>query len=165
MRIEIDTTALIGKGVTIKREKRGDEEELIAHLKFQGAFVQREVIDELCRQPIGWSQGCLFDDLGAPIGRLVLQLPNLVATITGSIRGVKARESISLTEAALEGVALAIGTQTRDDLMQPGAMLSGELTWVVAGDEASDLETLLGRECGIAWTIHDGGQQDILRAA
>lgn len=44
-----------------------------------------------------------------------------------------------------------------------GALLSGQLIWTVAGDEAGDAEPLLGRECGCLWAVEDGGQQDLLR--
>lgn len=157
MYTEIETTAQLSKGMTIKREKEGDVEVLVAHLKFDGALIQREIIDELVGQRIGWAQSCLFDEQGAPIGHIDISLPRLVAQVTGKIRGVKDDDSITLSQAFLDGVSLS--------LFDNGALLSGALAWKVAGDEASDLEPLLGRLCALHWVIQDGGQRDMLKAA
>lgn len=157
MRVEIETTATIGKGVSIKREKGSDDiEVVVAHLKFDNALVPREVIDELLGQDIGWAQHCLFNELGAPIGHIELSLPRLKLTATGKIRGVDG-DAITLTEAAFDSITLT--------LTDKGALLSGALAWKVAGDEVSYLEPLLGRICVIHWIAQDGGQQDLLRAA
>jgi len=158
MYIEIQTTAQLSKSMSIKRE--GDVEVLVAHLKFDGALIQREAIDELVGQPIGWAQSCLFDEQGAPIGHIELALPKLVAQVTGKIRGVKDDDHITLSQAFMDGVTIRMS-----GLINNQALLSGSLAWKVAGDEASDLEPLLGRLCALHWVIQDGGQQDMLKAA
>jgi hypothetical protein len=43
-----------------------------------------------------------------------------------------------------------------------GALLHGELSWVAAGDEASDVDCLLGRQCVAHWELHDGAQMSLL---
>jgi hypothetical protein len=160
MYIEIQTTAQLSKSMSIKREKEGDVKVLVAHLKFDGALIHRETIDELVGQPIGWSQSCLFDEQGAPIGHIEIALPKLVAQVTGKIRGVDADDHITLAQAFMDGVTISLS-----GLINNQALLSGSLAWKVAGDEASDLEPLLGRLCALHWVIQDGGQQDMLKAA
>lgn len=155
MRVEIDTAATIGKGVNIKREKRSDDTEAVfAHLKFTDAVVPREVIDELCGQPVGRSQQCLFNELGAPLALIIIELPRLTADATGKIRGIQHGEAITLQQATLDGVSLA--------LCDKGALMSAALAWEIAGDEASDLEPLLGRLCGLHVVVQDSGQKDML---
>lgn len=158
MRIEVNTIANIAKSLTVKRAKVDDDEVVLATLKFEDAVVDRETIDELCYQPIGWSQLAFFDELGAPRIRLNLGLwKKLELTATGAIKGVKAGQAIKLKEAELCDVEL--------QLHDKGALMSGSLTWQVDGDEVSDLEPLLGRTCTLVATIKDGGQQPLWGAA
>lgn len=149
----IETTAEIGKSLSIKREKQEDEEVVIAHLKFSDAFVPRETMDELFNQPLGWSN-YLFGEDGFPHVRAEISLMKFDAEATGVIRG-RANEYIKLAGAKVTGVSLM--------LTEKGANLAAELTWKVAGDEVSDLEPLLGRTCVLTVTIADGGQQDAFR--
>jgi len=157
MKTEIETTAEIGKAVNIKREKDGDTEVVVAHLKFDAALVPRETIDDLVGRPIGWAQHCLFDEFGAPIGHVDISLPRLSLIATGKIRGIKSHEEITLRQARLDDIVLK--------LTDNGALLSGSLAWKIAGDEASDLEPLLGRVCILHVIAQDSGQQDMLQAA
>lgn len=156
MRVEIETAVEIGKGVSIKREKAEDDTEVvIAHLKFAGGKVQYEVIDELCCQPIGWAQHSFFNELGAPVAPIIVDLPRFAAEATGKIRGIQHGESITLTQADIDGVTLT--------LCDNGALLAADLAWKIAGDEASDLEPLLGRLCGFHVVVQDAEQGDMLK--
>ncbi len=158
MRVEINTIGQVGKSLTVKRTKVDDDEVVVATLKFEDAVVDRETIDELCYQPIGWAQGAFFDENGAPRIRLNLGLwKKLDLTATGAIKGVKAGQAIKLKQAELRDVELS--------LHDKGALMSGSLTWEVAGDEVEDLEPLLGRLCTMVFTVVDGGQQPIWGAA
>ena len=157
MRIDINTTAQIGKGLSIKREKgENDIEIVVAHLKFSDAFVQREAIDQLLGLYDGWSHA-LFDDLGAPVCRMDLVPTKFAAAATGKIKGAPEDAGITLTEADITDVVIRLADK--------GAMLSGTVSWLVAGDEASDAEPLIGRLCMIHWILQDAGQGDLLRAA
>lgn len=158
MHIEIETTATIAKSVSIKREKGADDIELVyAHLKFSLALVSREVIDALCNMPKGWATRSFYDELGAPYIKLDMGLPQFDAIATGRINGVEGDHGITLAQADLTGVAIA--------LYDKGGWLSGELTWAVAGDEVTDLEPLLGRVCMLHVVVQDSGQGDLLKAA
>lgn len=156
MYVKLETTTDIGKSVNIKREKSGDKEIVVAHLKFANTPVTREEFDELANRPIGWSAGFLFDEFGAPVGHIDLSFPMLSLCVTGKIRGIRGEE-ITLAQAGLTGVQFSLADK--------GAILCGELTWEVAGDEVSDLEPLIGRTCILAVVIQDSGQQDMLKAA
>jgi hypothetical protein len=154
MRVEVNTIGQVGKSLTVKRTKIDDAEVVVATLKFEEAVVDRETIDELCYQPIGWAQSAFYDDMGAPRIRLNLGLwKKLDLSATGAIKGVKAGEAIKLKQAELRDVELS--------LHDKGAMMSGSLTWEVAGDEVEDLEPLLGRTCTMVFTIIDSGQKHI----
>jgi hypothetical protein len=154
MRVEVNTIGQVGKSLTVKRTKIDDAEVVVATLKFEDAVVDRETIDELCYQPIGWAAGAFFNDLGAPRIRLNLGLwKKLDLTVTGAIKGVKASEAIKLKQAELRDVELS--------LHEMGALMSGTLSWEVAGDEVEDLEPLLGRQCSMVFTIIDDGQKQI----
>lgn len=154
---KIDSLAEISKSLSVKREKRESTDVVVARLKFSGLIVDRETLDVLCGQPLGWSAGALFDELGAPLGRWTISLPALTLVVSGSIRGAQPTERLTLGNAVIEGVEI-----TLDKLC---ALVAGTLTWDVAGDELEDVDPLLGRECGVSWVVSDGGQQDLLRAA
>lgn len=155
--MKIESTAEIAKSLSVKREKGEETDAVIARLKFSGLIVDRETLDVLCGQPSGWSAGALFDELGAPLGHWTISLPALALAVSGSIRGAKPTERLTLSNAVIASVEL-----TLDKL---GALMSGTLAWQVAGDELEDVEPLLGRECGVSWVVSDSGQQDMLRAA
>lgn len=157
MSTKIESTAMISKSLSVKREKGETTDAVIARLKFADLIIDRETIDVLCGQPDGWAASCLFDEQGAPLGHWTLALPALTLRVSGSIRGVKPAERLTLGAGAIEGIEL-----TLDKL---GALVSGTLAWQVAGDELEDVEPLPGRECGVSWVVSDSGQQDMLRAA
>lgn len=55
MTIILDTVLVLGKGLTIKREKGDDDNEVTrAHLKFTDLFLHREQVNALCGQRPGW---------------------------------------------------------------------------------------------------------------
>lgn len=155
MAITLTTTGKIGKGLTIKREKAADDtEQTFAHLKLADCFVTRREIDLVCDQDDGWSGG-FFDDMGAPRGAWSLVLHKVAFTATGGVHGPTEREKIEVANATLDGLEITF--------TKLGGLLSGTLTWLVAGDEAGDAEPLLGRECRVALVLEDGGQRDMLK--
>lgn len=151
MRIDLKSIATIGKSLTIKREKDSNDVEIVvAHLKFSGAFLQRDQIDELCQLERGWAQSCLFWEDGLPRGHMSIDLLKFSGSVTGSIGDSKAK--IMLANAELTDVSFT--------LTKLGASLDGHLAWPIAGDEASDVESLLGQECEIHWLIVGPEQSD-----
>lgn len=153
--IEISSTCALGKGLSVKREKAGDDgERVIAHLKFAEMFVGRDVIDDLCRRPIGWAQSTLFDDQGAPLALLELGLPANEWSVQGAIAGPGGEPRLALVGATLTGVVIA--------LTQLGGLVSGSLSWEARGDEVEDVTDLLGKEVKIEIDLNNGGQQDLL---
>lgn len=152
--IQIRSTAELGKSLSVKREKDGDDVIVACHLKFADLFCDREQFDEICRQPIGW-HGAFFDELGAPVNVFDIGLPLSSWSVTGRIKGGDSRpEELRLLQATLSGVTCT--------LTKLGALLSGSLSWKARGDEAEDLTELLGRLVAVDWQIADGGQQDLL---
>jgi hypothetical protein len=153
--IEIRSTAELGKSLSVKREKDGDDVIVACHLKFADLFCDREQFDEICRQPIGW-HGAFFDESGAPVHVLDIGLPLSSWSVTGRIKGGDSRpEELRLLQATLSGVTCR--------MTKLGALLSGALSWKARGDEVEDLTELLGRLVSVDWRITDGGQQDMLR--
>lgn len=147
------TLALIGKSFAVKLEKAPDKSEInVAHLKFSGLYLQREQIDQLLQRDVGWAQRCFFDELGDPTLMLQIAVPALEVTVTGMVLG-RGEARLKLMQAELSSVTLT--------LCRLGAQMAGELAWVAAGDEVSDVDDLLGREVLIEWEIHDGAQQTI----
>lgn len=153
--IQIKTFAQLAKSLSVKREKDADDDTVVAcHLKFSEMFVERDVFDELCRQPIGWHQA-FYDDLGAPVGPLEVSLPGRAWSVTGKITaGPQRAEQLSLLEAQLTGVSL--------ELTKLGVLVSGAVSWTARGDEVEDLTELLGGLVSVEWRLSDGGQQDML---
>lgn len=158
MTIHLNSTCRLAKAFSVKREKQEDDtERVIAHLKIGETFIDRDQVDELLRQPIGWSSAALFDELGAPRARLTLSMGGVhPLTFVGVIRGedTKNGPKLTLKEAAIDGVAL--------ELTKLGALLSCQLSWQAAGDEIDDISEMLGSTCAIVGTIEDGGQADLL---
>jgi hypothetical protein len=154
--IEIKSVAQLAKSLSVKREKdAADDTVVVCHLKFADLFVEREVVDELCKQPIGWHQA-FYDDLGAPVGALELSLPGRAWSVTGKIKaGPNRPAQLSLLDASLSKVAL--------ELTKLGALVSGAVSWTARGDEVEDLTELLGGLVAVEWRLTDGGQQDMLR--
>lgn len=158
MTIHLSTVCRLAKTFSVKREKVDDDTEVvIAHLKIGETFIDREQVDELLRQPIGWSAEALFDELGAPRARLTLTLGGLCQlTYTGVINGGKKPTDplLKLKEAAIDGVSI--------ELTKLGALLSCQLSWEAAGDEVDDIADMLGLICNVDGVIEDGGQKDLL---
>lgn len=152
--IELNSSALLGKSLSVKREKIDDSEVVACHLKFADLFVTREEIDELCRQPIGW-HAALFDEQGAPVSRLAIGLPKAEWTTTGTVnQGPQRPGELTLLEATLSAVTL--------DLMPLGALMAGSLAWKARGDEVEDVTELLGKLVAVRLRLTDGGQQDLV---
>lgn len=150
--------AKIAKGFTQRREKKPDDTEaVIGHLKFSGCLIDRETIDEICGMPLGWSQGALFDEFGAPFVWGNLDHWRFECDLTGTITGIKPTESLTIANAKLSNIVLAF------DKM--GAQLSGEIAWEIAGDESQELVPLQGNECRVVWVLQDSGQQDLVKQA
>lgn len=155
MNIIINSTADIAKGFTQRREKLADDKEaIVGHLKFSCCFVPRETIDELCNMTIGWSQSCLFDEVGDPLVWCELHLFRLKTECTGTITGIKADQNLTISNAELSNVVLTLTKQ--------GALMAAEIAWEIAGDESSDLVPLQGNECRVHWALTDSGQVDMI---
>lgn len=159
MSINIHSTCLVAKSFSVKREKQSDEsEKIVAHLKIADALIDRDQLDELCQQPIGWSTAALFDDMGAPRAPLTLALHRDDLTLSGVIKGGDNTDSprLKLKDAEVGGLTL--------ELTKFGALLGGTLSWIAAGDEVDDIADMLGCECSLVVVIQDGGQKDIFAA-
>lgn len=153
MVIHISTTLTLGKSLAIRREKDGDDEVTCAHLKFTDLFLSREQVNALCGQRPGWCETSFFDELGAPVGDWSLTLHKTAFVLAGAI-DEPGGEGIRFTEAAVDSLELTF--------TKLGAVARGQVVWKVAGDEAGDIETLLGQQCRADWHLTDGGQQDML---
>lgn len=159
MSITIRATAQLPKTFRVAREKLDDDtEQVIAHLRVADIMLDRDQLDELCGQPIGWSAGALFDDFGAPRARLSIALNRNDLTLSGIIDGGKrpADAVLRLKDAGMSGIGL--------ELTKLGALLSCQLSWRAAGDEVDDIAEMLGRLCNFAAVIQDGGQSDLVDA-
>jgi len=154
--MKISSVATIAKSISIKREKDEEEgERVVAHLKFSDCYVSREEIDQLTGQGEGWARASLFDDLGAPIAKLEIAL--LKRELTASVKLSDQGTEMHIAGGKLANMALLLN--------KSGALLSGELSWLIAGDEASDVETLLGQIVKADLNLTDGEQGDLLRKA
>lgn len=153
--IEINSFAKLAKSLSVKREKDADDDTVVAcHLKFSELFVERDVFDELCRQPIGWHQA-FYDELGAPVADLAVALPGRAWSVTGKITaGPNRHEQLKLLQASLSKVSL--------ELTKLGVLVGGSISWKARGDEVEDLTGLLGGLVAVEWRLSDGGQQDLL---
>jgi hypothetical protein len=161
MSIHINATCQVAKSFSVKREKQADDSEtVVAHLKVGEIMLDRDQLDELCAQPIGWSAGALFDEFGAPRAHLSLVLtPRGKVTLSGVVDGGKkpADPRLKLKDADVGSIML--------DLTKLGAMLSCQLSWAAAGDEVDDIADMLGKTCNIVAVLEDGGQGDLLDSA
>lgn len=159
--MKLTTAITLAKSLSVKREKDDEGiEAVIAHLKFSDAFVSREDIDWLLGIPeqIGgsWARMALFDDLGAPLARLEIAAPRREFTVSLRMTGT-GDEEMHVAGGTLTGIALVLD--------KSGALLSGALSWPVAGDELADVEPLLGQIVRAEMSLTDGGQADLLKAA
>lgn len=160
MTIHIKSTAKVAKTFRVAREKLGDDNErVIAHLRVSDIMIDRDQLDELCGQPIGWSRDALFDEFGAPRARLTLSLAGRDLMLTGGIDGGRKSTDpkLRLKAAGLDGITL--------ELIKHGALFAAQLSWTAAGDEVDDVAGLLGRACNLDVAIEDGGQRDLLAGA
>lgn len=154
--MKITTTCEVAKGLNIKREKGEDEiERVIAHLKVADLFVTREQINELCGQGPGWSETALFDDQGAALALLDIGLPNAEFPVTGDLHQANGTARLKIGLGTLSGLSFLTTTQ--------GASLSATLSWEIAGDEASEIEPLLGRNVVVALDLQAPRQRDLLK--
>ena len=152
--IKIDTICKVSKTFTAKADK--DESGMpttTAKIKFSELQVDRDTIDELLGEPIGWCQQTLFDEQGAPRRRYGLTVYGREHRVSGTIGGVKAKQALSLLQADLTDVHLT--------LIPLGAMVEGTLSWCARGDEVEDLADLLGESCAAHWEITEGEQGDL----
>lgn len=157
MSIKLSATCDVAKSFAVKREKQADDTEtVVAHLKISDVLVDRDQLDELCAQPIGWSQAALFDELGAPLLRATLELHRVEWRLSGAIRGGDTKASPWLTLKDADVTALTLG------LTKHGALMACALSWQAAGDEVDDVADLLGKTCAIECVLTDGGQADLL---
>lgn len=152
--IKIDTICNVGKSLTAKATKdESGAPTTVAQMKFSDLQVDRDTVDELLGEPIGWCQKALYDEQGAPRKRYGITVYGRQLRVSGVITGPKATPALSLLQAEL--------TDTYLTLIPLGAMLEGKLTWSARGDEVEDVSDLLGRTCTARWEITDGDQADM----
>lgn len=152
----IETVATLAKSASIKREKdEKDVEKTFVHLKIAGLFVMREQVAEILNLD-EMIVSDLYDEQGAPVVPLIVANPLRSFTATGVLRrGDGPSASIlKVSNAEFEKLELI--------LCAKGAYMSGSLSWEVAGDEASDLEPLLGRDCGAKLSLETDRQLDLI---
>ena len=157
MTIHLKSTCEVAKAFSVRREKQPDDAEIVvAHLKIADCQIDRDQLDELCGQPVGWSTGALYDELGAPLARVTLTLHRSDWTAAGVIRGgdKSTDPRLTLKDAELSAVTL--------ELAPLGALLACQLSWAAAGDEVDDIADMLGKLCGVDLVLTDGGQGDLL---
>ncbi|MDP2322546.1 MAG: hypothetical protein Q8N51_00760 [Gammaproteobacteria bacterium] len=145
------------KSWNMKREKGEDGAEVTyGHLRFSDLFITREQVNQLLGQEDGWARKALFDELGAPRGRWSIVCPTLDLSVVGTVGDGEKDDRLQLLQATLGSIEVTLTNQ--------GAVIAGQLTWMVAGDEAADCEPLLGRVCSVKWDLNNR-QGDMLRDA
>lgn len=157
MTIHLKTVATLSKSLAVKREKTGeDTEAVVAHLKFGECVIDRDQLDELLGQPIGWSTASLYDDLGAPLARITLALNASNWSASGLVRGGDkiGDPPLKLKDAEIDSIAL--------ELAPLGALLSAQLSWMAEGDEVDDIADMLGKIVTFDLVLSNGGQGDLL---
>lgn len=158
MTIRINSVCKLGKSFSVKSEKDSDKTEItVAHLKFSELFIDRETMDAIAGFPSGWAARSFFDDTGAPLKPLTINLEKRLLSCTGRVMGPDQNPSLSLVQADLGNIALT--------LVMHGAHLSGEFAWVARGDEVEDLTELLNKLCSAELELRDAGQADLFRGA
>lgn len=154
--IKLDTVLELGKSLTVKSTKDSAKQRvIIASVKFAALCVDRDTIDELMRKPVGWCRSVLFDDQGAPIGHYSVGILGRAWRVSGSIAGGHREGTLPLLQAELTDLTLS--------LIALGAVAEGTLTWAARGDEAEDVNDLLGNTCKVVWEITDGEQGDLFQ--
>lgn len=153
--MKLQTILKIAKSLSVKREKTDEGSWVIARLKFTDCFLTREQVDELMGQSAGWARKALYDELGAPIAALCIEL--LGREMSAAVRISDDTSEMHVTTGVLSDMSV--------ELSPTGALLAGMLSWPVAGDEVSDVEPLLGKDARIDASLTDGWQGDLLKAA
>lgn len=153
MRLELQTTADLANSATLKNAKDGDAELSTAQVRFKNAKLTCVQFDDLCKRAPGWSAASLFTPDELPCMPMVIHFPKMQLEASGRIHGHREGDSIALIGATLQDM--------RATLVKSGVALSGELVWKAAGDEATDLEPLLGHLCGMHLSIVDSQQQEL----
>lgn len=152
--ISLHTVCKVAATFTAKAEKdESGAPTTTAKVKFSELKVDRDTIDELLGEPIGWCQTALFDEQGAPRRRYGLTVFGRELRVSGTIHGPQGKPTLNLLQATLSDVYLA--------LMPLGAIVEGTLTWAARGDEVEDVAELLGKVCAAQWEITDGAQADM----
>ncbi len=152
--IHIDSVCKIGKTFTARAESdESGAPTTTAKLKFSELRVDRDTIDELIGEPVGWCRSALFDEAGAPRRRYGLTVYGRTLRISGTIRGPRERPTLALLQAELSDVHLT--------LIPLGALIEGALTWGARGDEVEDCADLLGQTCAVVLDVTDGAQEDL----
>jgi hypothetical protein len=154
--MHITSTLTLGKSLAIKREKGDDGEVTRAHLKFTDLFLHRDQVNALCGQRGGWSETSFFDEYDAPLGLWTLVLHESAWSLAGAIDRPNG-EGLRLTDAT------AVLSAVELTFTPLGALAAGQITWLVAGNEAGDIEPLLGRECHADLHLSGGEQIDMLK--
>lgn len=152
--IKVDTVCDVSKTFAAKATKdESGAPTTVAHIKFSNLQIDRDTIDEILGEDIGWCSKTLFDAHGAPRRRYGITVFGRTLRVSGSISGPKAESSLPLLQAEL--------TEGYLTLIPLGAMFEGKLTWAARGDEVSDVNDLLGKTCSANWEITDGDQADM----
>lgn len=152
--IKLDSVLELGKSLAVKATKDDAKQRIVmASVKFAGLPIDRDTIDELMRKPVGWCRGILFDEQGAPIGHYSIGVLGRSWRVSGSIKGGHREGTLPLLQAELTDLTM--------HLVPLGAVAEGTLTWACRGDEADDVNDLLGNTCKAVWEITDSGQEDL----
>lgn len=151
--IKIDTILELAKSLTAKAIKdESGAPTTVAQVKFSDLKVDRDTVDELLGEAIGWSRAALYDEQGAPRKRYGITVYGRMLRVSGAISGPK-NETLALLQAELSDTYLT--------LIPLGAMVEGKLTWSARGDEVESVDPLLGKTCTAKWEITDGDQADM----
>ncbi|MGC8519829.1 MAG: hypothetical protein ACP5P4_15120 [Steroidobacteraceae bacterium] len=152
--IKLETVCEVAKTFTAKADTdESGAPTTTAKLKVRDLRIDRDTIDELLGEPIGWCQSALFDEAGAPRRRYGIMVFGRAMRVSGTISGPQGQPTLSLLQAELSDVRLT--------LIPLGALVEGTLTWAARGDEVEDCADLLGKLCAALWEITDGGQADM----
>lgn len=152
--MKLDTICNIAKTFTAKVTKdESGAPTCVAQVKFKDLKVDRDVIDELLGEAVGWCRTTLYDEQGAPRKRYGLTVFGRSLRVSGGISGPKENPTLPLLQAELSDLYLT--------LIPLGAMVEGTLTWGARGDEVDDVADLLGKTCSARWEITDGDQADM----
>lgn len=155
--MKLKTVLTVAKNWSMKREKGEDgSEATFGHMPFSDMFITREQVDQVLGQERGWSRTALFDELGAPRGFWSIASPKLELSVVGTVGDGEKDDRLQLLQATLDGIEVTLTEQ--------GAVVSGRLSWLVAGDEAADIIPLQGRVCSVNWDLNNI-QGDMLREA